>query len=271
MQNQLVFNWSPFFEDIGIFGKKGEGKTTRAKIILDLIPNIARWIWSPQRPLENYAGYGEPVTSISDLKHGAYIWAGDYTKSNFLEFCYKSFHHMRNIINVIDDVHEQVTKQFIPPEFEHLILSGRNRGISSIFLSPAPAKVHNSILSQCSHIFSYKLTLVKQIEWLRDNFYGQEAWLLLTKDLRNRYYTQPNDIDQLPAFSYLYRKDTDMKTQIMIPDIGNYLAQDQETIVEESIKPQETQENQIDERSTTNSNQELQKSNNQNSTTNEES
>jgi len=153
LENQLNFNWSPFYEDIGIFGKKGEGKTTRAKQILDTIPNLARWIWSPQRPLENYQGYGHAVTSIDDLKHGAYIWAGDYTKKNFLEFCDRAFHHMRNIVLVIDDVHEQVTKQFIPPQFDSLVLSGRNRGISSIFISPYPAKVHNSILSQCSHIF----------------------------------------------------------------------------------------------------------------------
>jgi len=225
LQNQLNFNWSPYYEDIGIFGKKGEGKTERAKRVLDLIPNLPRWIWSPQRPLENYSGYGEPVTTIEDLKYGAYLFNGDYTRENFKRFCTRAFHHIRNIVLVIDDVHEQCTKQFISPEFESLILSGRNRGISSIFISPPPSKVHNSILSQCSHIFAYKMTLYSQIEWIEKNFFGQEAWLLLTKDLRNRFYTGENDPDQLPKYSYLYRKDVDMKTQIMIPDIGNYLTQ----------------------------------------------
>jgi len=235
MQEKLNFNWSPYYEDIGIFGKKGEGKTTRARMILDLVPNMPRWIWSPQRPLENYQGYGQAVNSIDELKHGAYIWAGDYTKKNFLAFCDRAFHHMRNIILVIDDVHEQVTKQFCPPQFESLILSGRNRGISSIFISPYPAKVHNVILSQCSHIFAYKMTLQLQIEWLRDNFFGNEAWLLLTKDLRNRYYTGENDIDIMPKFSYLYRKDTDMKTQVMIPEMGNYLeSQKDESLISEN-------------------------------------
>lgn len=239
----LDFNWSPFKEDIGIFGKKGEGKTVRATKILDLIPNIPRWIWSPQRPLENYAGYGEAVTSISDLKHGAYIWNGDFTKSNFEEFCVKSFTHMRNIINVIDDVHEQVTKQFIPPYFENLILSGRNRGISSIFISPTPAKVHNSVLSQCSHIFAYKLTLANQIEWFRDNFFGNEAYLLLSKDLRNKHYVSDKDPEQLPKFSYLYRKDSDFRTQIMTPteiiptdEIQNEETLNNETTPENSIE-----------------------------------
>jgi len=246
MQNQLNFNWSPFYEDIGIFGKKGEGKTSRAKQLLDLIPNLPRWIWSPQRPLENYKGYGEPVKSIDDLKYGAYLYDGDYTRENFKRFCTRAFQHIRNIVLVIDDVHEQVSKQFISPEFESLILSGRNRGISCIYISPAPAKVHNSILGSCSHIFAYKMTLQSQIEWLRDNFYGQEAWLLLSKDLRNKYYRGENDPDQLPKFSYLYRKDTDMKTQIMIPDIGNYLTKPDPINNTESLNQEKEEKEQLE-------------------------
>ncbi len=215
---KVEFRWSPYKEDIGIFGKKGEGKTSRARVILDTIPNLPRWIWSPQRPLENFQGYGTPVTSLDELKHGAYIWNGTYNKENFLKFCERAFFHMRNIVLVFDDVHEYVSKQFIPPEFETLILSGRNRGISSIFISPMPAKVHNSILAQCSHIFAYNFNLQAQIEWLRDNYFGNEAWLLLAKDLRNKYYTDPNSPDLLPKYSYLYRKDTDTKTQIIMPN-----------------------------------------------------
>ncbi len=240
----LDFNWSPFKEDIGIFGKKGEGKTSRARVILDTIPNIPRWIWSPQRPLENFAGYGTPVSNFDDLEHGAFIWTGTYNKEMFLKFCDKAFHYMRNLVLVFDDVHEYVSKQFIPPEFETLILSGRNRGLSSIFISPMPAKVHNSILAQCSHIFAYNFNLQTQIEWLRDNFFGNEAWLLLSKDLRNKFYTDVNSIDQLPKFSYLYRKDTDSKTQIMIPNQGLVAHVVEETPkVEESLNEEKSEQN----------------------------
>jgi len=145
---QLDFRWSPFKEDIGIFGKKGEGKTSRCRVILDTIPNIARWIWSPQRPLDNYQGYGIPVTKIEDLKHGAFIWNGIYNKETFIQFISRAFHYMRNLVIVIDDCHEYVSKQFIPTEFETYILSGRNRGLSSIFISPMPSKTHNAILAQ---------------------------------------------------------------------------------------------------------------------------
>lgn len=235
MQNQLNFNWRPFYEDVGIFGMKGEGKTTKATEILDLVPNLARWIWSPQKAKENYGGYGHPVNKIEDLKHGAYLWTGDFSKKTFLKICDRLNNHFRNIIFVGDDIHEQQTKQFIPPEFDKLLSSGRNRGISGIYLSTYPSKVHNTILSGCSHIFGFKFNLVKQIEWLRDNYFGNEAWLLLPKDLRNRYYTGESDPDILPRFSFLYRKDTDIRTQVMIPNIGSYLTKPEIDHSEESL------------------------------------
>jgi len=239
IQNQLDFRWSPYKEDIGIFGQKGGGKTTRARLVLDTVSNLPRWIWSPQRPLENYAGYGVPVTKIEDLTSGKFIWNGTYNKETFIKFISRAF-LMRNLIIVIDDVHEYVSKQYIPPEFDTFILSGRNRGLSSIFISPMPSKVHNSILAQCSHIFAYKFTLQTQIEWMRDNFFGNEAWLLLPKDLRNKYYTDERAIDQLPKFSYLYRKDTDSKTQIMISNVGVSLNEEKDKENHES-KPDPTE------------------------------
>lgn len=208
----IDFNFSPMEEDIGIFGKKGTGKTTRAKMILDLIPNIARIIWSPQKALENFGGYGEPVDKIEDLHHGAFIWTGIYNKATFLNFCNKVM-EFKNLVLVVDDCHEYVSKQFMPPEFETLVMSGRNRGISGIYLSPFPAQVPNQILGNCTHIFNYQMNLISQIEWVRDNFFGDSAWLLLPKNLRNKMYISNNDIDILPQYAFLYRKDSDMRTQ----------------------------------------------------------
>ena len=107
-----------------------------------------------------------------------------------------------------------------------------------------PSKTHNAILAQCSHIFAYNFNLQTQIEWLRDNFFGNEAWLLLSKDLRNKYYTDINSIDILPKFSYLYRKDTDSKTQIMIPNQGLVAPQAPEVPkIEESLNEENLEEN----------------------------
>ena len=217
MDKLVDFRYSPYKEDVGIFGKKGEGKTTRAKIILDTIPNIPRWIWSPQRPMENYQGYGHPVSNMEELHHGFFIWTGDFSRKTFLKFISRAFHQMQNLVIVVDDVHEQCTKQMIPPEFEYFILSGRNRGLYGIYLSPYPNRIHNSILGSCQLMFAHRFDLQTQIEWMANNFFGLDAWILLSKDKRKRgCFDSENDLSILPTHSVLYRKNTEVESQLII-------------------------------------------------------
>lgn len=216
--DKLPFNWTPFKENIGIFGVQGEGKTTRCKFVLDEIPNTPYIIFSPQRPRENYGKYGTIVTDIKKITNkDQFIYAGDYSKKIFIEFVKHVFFNLPNVVVVWDDLHEFISKQYVPTEFETLILSGRNRGISSIFISPFPSAIHNVVLRSCEHIFAYKLGLANDILWMRDNFFGDEAWLLIPKDKRKGYYISEQDYDVIPERSYLYRKRSQPKTVLMIP------------------------------------------------------
>jgi len=230
--NKIDFNYSPFYENIGILGQQGEGKTVKANDILSTVPNIPRWIWSPQRPLENYEGYGVACDKIEDLQHGAVIWTGDFGTKTFIKFISRAFYEMKNLIVLVDDCHEQCTKQSISPEFEHFILSGRNRGLSGIYLSPFPNRVHNSILGSCQHMFAYRFDLLSQIEWMKANFFGDEAWLLLSKEKR-RIFNGQNDLTKMPKHSFIYRKNTDENNQI-------YLSEAPEASIPEQSLNQET-------------------------------
>jgi len=213
---QFDFQWSPFYENIGILGQQGEGKTSMARDILLDVPNIPRFIWSPQRPKDHFQGYGDFIFKIEDIQKGFYVWVGDFGRKTFLKVCNKIFNELSDIVFVVDDCHEQCTKQMIPPEFEHLILSGRNRGISGIYISPYPNRIHNSILGSCQHIFSFRFDLQTQIEWMAQNFFGNDAWILLQKDKRKpRMFDSDSDIDILPRHSCLYRKNTQTETQLM--------------------------------------------------------
>ena len=106
------FNWRPFEEDIFITGKKGSGKTTRCKRILDIIkPRLPYWVWSPQRPVENYGEYGHVVREINQLQYGQYVYAGsDWSDEAFTRFLRRAM-NQRNLILVLDDLHERVTKR----------------------------------------------------------------------------------------------------------------------------------------------------------------
>ena len=193
---------------------QGSGKTTKAKDVLNIIPNIPRWIWSPQQPLRNYAGYGAPVAEINKLTRGAYIFTGSFSADNFDAFCERAM-LFSNLLLVVDDVHEVVTKQKIPKNFSRLINSGRNRGIAGIYITPSPNLVNNVILQSSQHIFAYKFNLESQIKWVADNYFGVDAWILIPKHLRKKT-PLVSDLEVLPKHSFLYRKDIDVENTLVL-------------------------------------------------------
>ena len=209
-----MFSWNPHQENVIVLGMQGSGKTTLVRRILSSIQRVPRWIWSPQLPTINYQGYGQPVDNINDLKKGAYIYNGEYGPRQFDFFCKKAM-EQSNMIIVVDDVQEYVTKQRIPNNFSRLINSGRNRGIVGIYISPSPNLVNNTILQSAQHLFSFKFTLESQIEWVSKSYFGNDAWLLLPPHLRKKAPIIQHD-GVLPDHSYLYRKHTDQENTLVL-------------------------------------------------------
>jgi len=210
---RVSFQYAPYKEDICIVGAKGKGKTERAKRVLETIPDIPYWIWDTS---DNFEPYGSLVHRVEDLQYGQYVLqAHDKGEKSFAKFVNKAF-TLRNIVIVIDELHHYVSKQKSSTELYNLVLSGRNRGISSIFITTRPASIPNWILSNITHVFAYPLFLQSDIEWFKDNFFGNEAWLLLSKDKRKGFFTSPDDYDVLPDYSYIYRKDGDTQPYVVI-------------------------------------------------------
>lgn len=218
---QFPFKFTPYKENIFVTGMTGTGKTERVRRILQQLGQIPYWIWAPQDTVKNYGAYGYQCNEISRLSYAQCVYTGEYNPETFIKFIKKAFYEIgtqqKNIVLIIDDVHEVTRKQQTIIELNNLVLSGRNRGISSIFISPRPQSVPNFILANVSHIFAYRMKLQKDIEWMRDNYFGNEAWLLLTKDLRRQNYISENDMDMIPDYGFLYRKVTDMDTYLVIP------------------------------------------------------
>lgn len=214
----IDFNWTVYQQNIHFLGMQGSGKTTLAKKILDTIPHVPRLIISPQKPLDNYGGYGTAIDKISDIQRGAMIWTGDFSQSTFERICSTLMARMSDMVLVVDDVHEFCTKQKMPKQFNTLIQSGRNRGICGMYLSPSANLVNNYILQSCQHIFAFRMKLHAQIEWLEKNYFGNDAEILIPKDLRNhkKPITLGYDCDVLPKYSYLYRFDEDANNQLFI-------------------------------------------------------
>lgn len=198
------FNYSPFEEDIGIVGMKGSGKSTRAKMILSSLHNIPYWIFDYSSVFDKY---GLVVHEVKDLQYGQYIFRPkNKGYETFVAFCNKAFFEMRNLVLVFDELHQYVTKQRACQELYQIVLSGRNNGLSSIFITTRPASIPNWILTNLEHVFAYRLNLQSDIIWLRD-FIGNEAWQLLPQDKRRLLQNEP----ELGKFGFIYRNQADPK------------------------------------------------------------
>jgi len=215
----IDFNFKPYREDIFFCGMKGTGKSTLIKLILLMIPNIRTIIWSPQRPYQNYGDIAKQIYATSQIAHdftGRLLWVGDYSHKSYVEFLDYVFHNIKNVVVVHDDLHENVHKHSVLQSLSNLIQSGRNRGISNLLATTAPRNIPNWILGNVSHFFAFRMKLESDAIWLQKNVFGSDAWLLLPKDLRQRYFIGEQDPDVIPEYSYLYRKDSDVKTQFVM-------------------------------------------------------
>ena len=86
-------------------------------------------------------------------------------------------------------------------------------------MTTTPASVTYEILGNCSHCFAYPFQLESQAEWMVKNFFGSDGWLLLPKDRRRQgFFTSDNDMNMLPTYSYLYKKDTQFETSVYVND-----------------------------------------------------
>lgn len=197
-------NWDQYQENIVILGLQGSGKTTLAKSILATIPRRPRLIISPQRPLDHYGKYGNPVNRIKDIHpNGAWVWT-DYghDEQTLIDKLSERIMRFSNFLVVVDDAHEFASKQKIPPRWKRLINSGRNRGITSIMISTMPNQLNNVILQSSQHLFSFPMALESQVEYSRKNFFGDMAYLLLPYAARPYAY---KEYDLMRKHERLYR------------------------------------------------------------------
>jgi len=201
---------------------QGTGKTSLCRRILRTIPSVPRVIWSPQMPMQNYGAFGEPVCDLEQIKfpRAAHVWVGEFGPAQFASICNRMMMFAHNALLVVDDVHEQVTKQRVPPEFARLINSGRNRGITSIWITPAPNLVSNTLLQSGHHVFAFPFGLEGQIEWLARNRIGPDAYALLPRQLRRRRPSIGDEYDELPPHSYLYHHHAASRAQLHVEGGG---------------------------------------------------
>ena len=213
-QEQLQFSFVAYNEDCVICGAKNSGKSYLANTLLKSLNNITCFVWDFNHQFHDarsllFNHLDEMLDVYDNVKKGRYILQPfDKSKAAFEKFCNAIFER-GNIVAIFDEVHLFTSKQAILKPFNNLILSGRPRGISCVSISTRPASLPNNVLSNSQHVFSFRLNLVSDVEFL-ESWMGEGVWLLLPKDKRKKLIDQ----DELPEHTFYYRNQ-DAKTGVV--------------------------------------------------------
>ena len=201
------FNFVAYNEDIAILGSKGSGKSYLANNLLQNLHGINVYVWDFNHQFHDsrsilFHDLDDMTKTIEEAgTHTIHCILQDYNKEEqqFRKFCKFAFNR-GNCVLIIDEVHTYCTKQKIIKEYNDLILSGRPRGVSVISISSRPASLPNNVLSNASHVFSFKLNLESDCEFL-ESYMGSEVWQLMPVDKRKKMRDSP----ELEKHSFYYR------------------------------------------------------------------
>ena len=212
--SDIKINYSPFEDDIIIVGGKGRGKTHRGKIVLSGISNLPYIAYDYNHIM---TGFGKIVHTVEEIKLREQIIFQpiDRSYNTFTKFCNRIFYgaqsgELENIVVLFDELHQYLTKQRICEEYNQIIMTARNYGVSGIHISTRPATLPNTTLSNANHCFAYGLSNLGDIVWLRD-YIGEKAWLLLPRDKRKKLTEEK----ELTKHSCIYRNQLEPESFIL--------------------------------------------------------
>lgn len=211
----LKIRYMPFEEDIVVVGGKGRGKSKQVMEILGKPLNNLPYVIHDYNNI--FSGFGTIARRPSEVHRGQIIYQGDKSMAGFVALCNRVFYgaqsgELSNTVFGVDELHQYYrNKQTVIPEFENIVSTARNYGVSGIYVSTRPATIPNTVLSNATHCFAFGLANESDIIWLR-GYIGEKAWLLIPADKRKKLVNEK----QLTKHSFLYRNQNEPETQIEV-------------------------------------------------------
>lgn len=176
---------------IVILGRKGEGKTTMCRSLMD---GIDRFIaYDPVRQFNNGVVFNDPeklrqfIVNNYHINYRAIyqpviqILGGqeneDRALQEFLTLC-TIVQYTMNCYFVIDEIDMYTSSNKCPVEFKNLVMRGRHRGISMICTTRRHTETSRHLTAQADIIISFRQQEPNDIKYLSQFFGAEKADLL---------------------------------------------------------------------------------------------
>ncbi len=189
------FKWEKG-EHIFLCGKTGTGKSYGLIRLIDTYIKDDFIIFDIKQEDFNKLGckvvknYGQFVKAILDKKSKILVQDDnlDIDKLDlYLKYLYEK---CKNFSVIVDELHELCTKHKISPHMKKILHIGRSKGKTFIGASQRTADIHNSVMSQTIHKFSFYLGLLSD-----------------RKKMSEEMDFDIIEFDKLPEFFFIYKYD----------------------------------------------------------------
>ncbi|MBD3196326.1 MAG: AAA family ATPase [Candidatus Lokiarchaeota archaeon] len=175
-----------------IIGRRGSGKTTLAKKIIDELSNcvILDFFNEYESEIEIYDSeeFIDYVIEQKGINKKFVSKINDDDENMYVsDFSYQ----VGDTTIIFEEVFRFCNRHYIAPELQRITFYGRHKNVKSIIIGQRPAQINRDILSQADSFIFFKLTDSRDLNFIEQRFSKETSELV--KSLDKYEYVFTND------------------------------------------------------------------------------
>lgn len=202
----IEFSYNPVKHNVSIIGADQTGKTTLGVgFVKMLYPRYNVIVYTPHADSKFHKAFPQFVVhNIFDLKpEGLTILQPMINSHYFFDQTCKEIWKMHDVVFIADELHNDIRKYVMPPNFEILVRNCGNRNIGYVAIFQRPADIHSDVLSNSRHRFCYFMDLPTDIDYM-SKWIGEEMRKFPTGEIAEYHglYKKRGSVEGAKEFYY---------------------------------------------------------------------
>lgn len=163
---------------ISVFGRKGSGKSTLVKEIVDEHPRVivfdtmGEYATKKYKPFDSFELAAAELGRVQHARRFRVVI--QLVEEEDALAAMRVAYDVPNCLVVVEETSFYCSPSYLPPELAKFVRYGRHREISQIYVSRRPAEIHRDLTAQSDLIVSFTQHEPADVEYLR-KVMGPEA------------------------------------------------------------------------------------------------